>query len=176
MRRNRFALSLIFGLLLTAAPKNKPVDLTLAGTNGDKVRLRDYRGQIVVLNFWATWCLPCNDEMPMLVQAEKEYKARGVTFIAASLDDSKTKKNVPAFLSKYQVAFPVGLGATSDDLAKLGMGEAVPATAFLDKDGSIVARVSGQIREAEVKERLDWLLSDRSGPAPNPSVSHLDPH
>ena len=111
------------------APK---ADLTLKDASGQKVSLRDYRGKIVVLNFWATWCGPCNDEMPMIVEIEKEYRSRGVVFVAASLDDAKTKSQIPAFLSKYQVGFPVWYGASGDDLAKLSMGEAVPDTAFLD--------------------------------------------
>jgi thiol-disulfide isomerase/thioredoxin len=167
-------LLLITGLMVSAAPKSKPVDLSLKDLNGAKVRLRDQRGKIVVLNFWATWCGPCNAEMPMLVAAEKEYKEKGVVFIGASLDDKKTVDRIPDFLSKYSVSYPVWTGATGDTLYDLRMGEAVPATAFLDQEGAIVARVSGQIREAELRERLDWLLSDRSGPAPKAFVSHVN--
>ena len=93
------------------------------------------------MNFWATWCGPCNDEMPIIVDIEKEYRSRGVVFVAASLDDAKTKSKIPTFVSKYQVGFPVWYGATGDDLEKLGMGEAVPDTAFIDQEGRIVARV-----------------------------------
>jgi thiol-disulfide isomerase/thioredoxin len=86
------------------APK---ADLTLQDANGQKVRLRDLRGKPVVLNFWATWCGPCNAEMPMLVEMEKQYAARGVLFIGASLDDSKTKAKIPAFLAEHKIGFPV---------------------------------------------------------------------
>jgi thiol-disulfide isomerase/thioredoxin len=152
---------------------DKPVDLALTELDGKRVHLRELRGRVVVLNFWATWCGPCNDEMPMLVAAEREYRTRGAAFVAASLDDSKTKPRIPEFLKKYQVEFPVWLGANGDHLAQLSMGEAVPATAFVDSDGRIVARVSGQIREAELRERIEWLLGDRSAPAPKAFVSHL---
>src|SRR4051812_11407652 len=70
-------------------------DWSASDIAGKRVHLRDYRGRVVVLNFWATWCGPCNAEMPLLVDAEKEYGSRGVAFIGASLDDSKTKRNVP---------------------------------------------------------------------------------
>jgi thiol-disulfide isomerase/thioredoxin len=152
------------------APK---ADLALKDAGGQKVRLKDLRGKPVVLNFWATWCGPCNAEMPMLVEMEKQYASRGVVFIAASLDDAKSKAKIPAFLAEYKVDFPVWYGATGDDLDQLKLGDAVPATVFLDAEGRIVARILGQARPEEVKERLDWLVSDRSAPAPQPVVKHL---
>ena len=151
----------------------KPVDLPLTDLHGKRVRLRDYRGKIVVLNFWATWCGPCNQEMPLLVSVEKEYSARGVIFLGASLDDSKTEEHIPDFLRKYHVQFPILLGATADNLEKLRLGQGVPATAFIDREGMVAARVSGEIREQEIRQRLDWLLGDRSVPPPPRFVDHV---
>jgi thiol-disulfide isomerase/thioredoxin len=167
------ALASALALCAADAPK---ADLTLKDANGQKVRLRDLRGQPVVLNFWATWCGPCNAEMPMLVEMEKQYATHGVLFIAASLDDAKTKARIPAFLAEHNVGFPVWHGATVDDLDQLKLGGAVPATAFLDAEGRIVARILGQARPEEVKERLDWLTGDKSGRAPRPVVEHLQQH
>jgi thiol-disulfide isomerase/thioredoxin len=154
--------------------KASPVDLTLTGLDGKRVHLRDQRGNIVVLNFWATWCGACKEEMPMLVEAQKTWGPKGVIFLGASLDDKGTKKDVPEFIRKFQITFPVWLGAGPDDLAKLGMGEAVPDTAFLDQDGIVFARVRGEIRKAELEERLDWITGDRTRPAPQALVIHLD--
>ena len=70
-----------FAALLAAASKPRTADLTLRDLNGKRVRLQDHRGQIVVLNFWATWCAPCMREMPLLVATEREYGSRGVAFI-----------------------------------------------------------------------------------------------
>ena len=170
----RILLAILVLAILASSKEAPKAELALKDSNGQKVSLRDYRGKIVVLNFWATWCGPCNDEMPMIVEIEKEYRGRGVVFVAASLDDAKTKNRIPAFVGKYQVGFPVWYGATGDDLAKLGMGEAVPDTAFIDQEGHIVARVLGQMRKEELKERLDWLTGDRSGATPPPLVKHLD--
>ncbi len=161
-----------FGAVLAAAPKVRIADLTLKDLNGKRVGLQDYRGQIVVLNFWATWCAPCTQEMPRLVATEREYGSRGVAFIGASLDDWKTRKNVPKFVNEYHLSFPVWVGATGDDLVKLGMDNGLPATAFVDQHGRIVARVLGEISKEELVERLEWLVGNHATPAPPELVRH----
>ena len=166
------------GLFLLAAAlglsaDTPATDLALKDAAGRKVRLRDLRGKVVLLNFWATWCGPCNAEMPALVDIEKEYGGR-VAFIGASLDDAKSAAKIPAFLSRYKIEFPIWYGATVDDLDHLKMGNAVPSTAFLDGEGRVVARILGQARPEEVRERLDWLTGDRSGPPPPALVKHLE--
>jgi thiol-disulfide isomerase/thioredoxin len=176
-KRNSAVVCSLLAILLIAsasAPgKPSPSDLALNDLEGKRVRLRDYRGRIVVLNFWATWCVPCQEEMPMLVEAESVWGPKGVVFLGASLDEKSTRKNIPGFLKKFQVAFPVWLGATAADLDKLGMGDAVPDTAFLDQEGIIFARVQGETTRAEIDERLAWITSNRTGPAPSALVRHL---
>jgi thiol-disulfide isomerase/thioredoxin len=165
---------LILGLTAVASKETPRVELNLRDTSGQRVRIRDLRGKVVVLNFWATWCGPCKAEMPMLVDAEKEYGPRGVVFVAASLDDPKNTSEILAFLKARNVSFSAWLGANGDDLERLEMGPAVPATAFLDSDGHIVARVQGQIRQQELKERLDWLTGSHTGNPPEAVVRHLE--
>jgi len=162
-------------LAVALAPAADPprAELSLHDSSGKKVHLRDLRGKPVILNFWATWCVPCNAEMPMLVSLEREYAPRGVLFLAASLDTAKTSGAIPAFVARYQVGFPVWRGATVDDLDRLDLGNAVPSTAFLDSGGRIVARILGQARPEEVRERLDWLTGGPAGEAPQAVVKHL---
>jgi thiol-disulfide isomerase/thioredoxin len=169
-------------LILIAPPaklsaKDPPkAELSLKDLAGKRVRLRDLRGKIVVLNFWATWCGPCREEMPRLVEAEKQYPTSGIVFLGVSLDEPKTRAKIAQFIHDNQIDFPVWVGATADDLDRLDMGPAVPATAFVSQEGLLVARVSGEIRPEELKERLDWLTNGQVGPPPKARVVHLDGH
>jgi thiol-disulfide isomerase/thioredoxin len=170
-------LSLAAAFLLRSAPaKPTPSDLSLTNITGEKVHLRDLRGKAVVLNFWATWCGPCREEMPMLVEAQKSWSSKGVVFIGVSLDDNKTKKDIVGFVNQFHINFPIWTGANLNDLAKLHMGTdgLVPDTAFADPEGVIFARVRGEIRREEVDARLAWVTGDRTGPAPEPTITHLE--
>jgi thiol-disulfide isomerase/thioredoxin len=171
--RIAFATSLFLFTATMSAADKKPADLTLRDVSGKKVQLKDYRGRIVVLNFWATWCVPCREEMPMLVEAQKTWAAKGITFVAISLDDVKTRKDVATFIERYHVDFPVWIGAAADDLDKLRMGEGVPDTAFVDENGAIVSRVLGEIHRTEIDERLAWLTGDRKSAPPSALVRHM---
>ena len=115
---------------------------------------------------------PVLRKCPTLVEAEREYRSRGVVFIGASLDGRKTRRNVPEFVKTYQISFPIWVGATGDDLAALDMGVVVPSTAFTDSDGRIAARVQGAIHREELKERLEGLLGERSTAAPQLLLRH----
>lgn len=161
-------------VLATASDAMGPAPaFTLTDLSGASRALSQYKGQVVMVNFWATWCGPCKEEMPMLVAVEKEWAAKGIVFIGASLDDRKTQKNIPAFVQKFAIDFPVWQGATSEDLDRLEMGEAVPDTAFIAEDGTILFRVQGEIKKAELIERLEWLSSDRKSPAPKARLRNL---
>jgi thiol-disulfide isomerase/thioredoxin len=151
---------------------SRPVNLPFKNMSGNKVKVSELRGKNVVMNFWATWCVPCRAEMPLFVEAEKIFAPRGVAFVAVSLDDRETRPKIPDFISEFKIGFPVWVGASTMDLDDLKMGAALPATAFLDRDGRIVARVLGQIPKDELYERLDWLTGNREGPGPNPLVRH----
>jgi thiol-disulfide isomerase/thioredoxin len=174
MPRALLATSLaVLPFVLVAAKKEGPADLNLTDLDGRKTHLKDYRGKILVVNFWATWCEPYKHEMPMLIEAEKAWALKGVAFIGASLDDKTTRKKIPEFMKEYGIDFPVWIGATGDDLFRLGMGEAVPGTAFLNEDGVILIRVQGEIKKSELQERLEWITGDRSRTAPNALLRNL---
>ena len=150
-------------------------DFVLPDLQGRMLRLSSLRGRVVVLNFWATWCVPCRAEMPLFVEAEKQYASRGVAFVAVSLDDRESRPKIPDFIGEFKIGFPVWVGGSTMDLEDLKLGQALPATAFLDREGRIAARVLGEITKKELEERLEWLAGGRtvSTSAPNPLVRHV---
>jgi thiol-disulfide isomerase/thioredoxin len=174
----RMAAGLALGLMLTlpGVAGEKPSSLNLKDLQGAKAKLSDLRGKIVVLNFWATWCGPCNAEMPMLVKAAEAYSGKNVEFVGASVDAEETQGKVAGYIARLKIGYPVWLGATDVDMGRFQVGDEVPATVFLDADGIVRARILGQMRPGEIEERVDWLLHDRQGNAPELLVRHLEKH
>src|SRR2546422_1078680 len=101
-------------------------DLRLHEFNGPERSVQEYRGKAVVLNFWATWCEPCRDEMPLFVAVHKRYSEKGVVIIGASADDESTQPRIPAFLREMRIEFPTWIGATTEHMQRLGLGEGLP--------------------------------------------------
>ncbi|HXG66893.1 MAG TPA: TlpA disulfide reductase family protein [Blastocatellia bacterium] len=156
------------------APEDAP-ELNLNDLSGVQQSLHSYRDKnIVVLNFWATWCVPCRVEMPMLVDLQKKYAARGVQVIAASADDASNKNAVEKFARRMKLNFPVWVGATTDELKLFKLGTGLPATVIIDRNGQIVGRIMGLLDKADLESRIEWLLGDRSTPAPAAVVNNLE--
>jgi len=141
-------------------------DFTLTNLDGKAHSLAEYRGKIVVLNFWATWCLPCREEMPMLSKLAPKYDEKDVAFLAASIDDAQTQSRIVHFLEKKKITLAVFTGATPETLKHFELGEIVPATLILHRDGAPAFRIEGEASKKDISSRLDWLLSDRSGKQP----------
>jgi thiol-disulfide isomerase/thioredoxin len=155
-----------------AVVSNDLPGLSLKDVGGRTHSLGEYRGKIVVLNFWATWCKPCREELPILVSLDSRYRERGVEFIAASGDDEATQKKVSDFARKLKITFPVWVGAKTTDLLRLGLGDELPATAIIDRNGAVVGRILGVVSHADLQKRIEWLLGDRETPAPPPLVNN----
>jgi thiol-disulfide isomerase/thioredoxin len=148
--------------------------LTLRDLQGQAQSLTSLRGKLVVLNFWATWCAPCREEMPLLVSLQNRYEKRGVQVIGASVDDESTEAQIAPFVKKLKINFPIWIGATIEDMQILGLGSALPATAILDRDGQVVSRIIGVVTKGDLQERLEWLLGDRTTPAPPPLLNKIE--
>jgi thiol-disulfide isomerase/thioredoxin len=148
--------------------------LELRDLNGLRHSLREFRGELVVLNFWATWCGPCVEELPILQRVATDYANRGVHFIAVSVDDESTEGEIPRVLSRAGVRLPVWTGASTADMQRFGLGTAVPATVILDQKGAVTARRMGTVTEPQLRKELDDALKG-SPPAPrNDTVISAD--
>jgi thiol-disulfide isomerase/thioredoxin len=159
----RYVMALL--LFCATALAADPVDLRLPALSGGTQSLKQYRGKIVVLNFWATWCVPCREEMPLLIDLQKRYGDR-VQVIAASADATETSAQVPDFVHKHKMPFPVWLAGGTGVMPSLGFPEALPATAFINGDGEIAGRVEGELDKRALNHRIEWMLGNHSGNEP----------
>jgi thiol-disulfide isomerase/thioredoxin len=159
---------LVFALCLGTVALGSPFpELTLKDQTGTVQTLSAYRGKIIVLNFWATWCGPCREELPRLDELAREYASKDVVFVAASLDDAETQSRIASFLDKKRISnIPIWIGATPATLKQFQLGEVVPATIVLDQSGDPIARIMGEASRKDITSRLDWLLNGRTGKQP----------
>jgi len=132
---------LVLGLAgLYAVPvQAKPVDgkapdFTLHSRGGQNLRLSDYRGQIVLINFWASWCGPCRQEMPLLQNLYHRYSKLGFTILGVNVDSDSTKAN--NYLRDMQVTFPI-LYDNSNSVSKRFNVNAMPTTVIVDRNGNM---------------------------------------
>jgi hypothetical protein len=97
---------------------------------------------------------------------QKKYQDKGVVVLGASVDDEKSQPQIQPFAEKNKIAFPLLVGATTDRMQELQLGEAIPATAFFDADGNLIARVLGELDKSDLQNRLEWMLGKHHGKAP----------
>lgn len=126
-------------------------DFTLKDINGGAVRLSDFKGKVVLLEFWATWCPPCRATVPELVALQKEYGNRDFTVLGVSVDDQAPglKTELLNFSRKFHINYPVLMGNDSVE-RKYGIWS-IPRSFLIDKDGMIRDSYSGYIDQYESK-------------------------
>ena len=133
-------------------------DFTRDGPGGRPVHLADYRGRVVLLNFWATWCAPCLDEIPIFAHWQQQYGPAGLQVLGVSMDDDA--KPVQRFLQKSPLAYPVVMGDTA--LAKLYGGVlGLPLTYLIDAHGRIAGRYQGEADLKSMQAQIRALLAQR---------------
>jgi thiol-disulfide isomerase/thioredoxin len=135
------------------------VDLNLKDLFGTDQKISSYFGRILILNFWATWCVPCRAEMSDLVALQNDYAAFGVQVIGASADSLSDRNKALEFIKGNRVNFPVWLGLTTEQMKRFGVGPALPATVILSRDGKILTIYPSVIEGTEVRKFLDKLLA-----------------
>jgi len=139
----------------------KTPDFCLEGLNVKKVQLSALKGNVIFLNFWATWCGPCKDEMPSMDSLYQSYRERDFVLLAISVDDGSPD---PArkFIQKHRYRFPVLLDPAGKTLDLFEINR-IPATIIIDKKGRMVGRVIGprDWSKPEVFSLIDQMLDDR---------------
>src|SRR5688500_6270176 len=137
----------------------KEIELVDKDPFGIEQRLSSLKGRIVILNFWATYCIPCRKEMPDLAAIQNEYAALGVQVVGASTDDIEDRDKVLQFVKETKVNFPIWIGATPADMIRFGLGAALPGTVVINRDGRIAKVLSGIVNQADLKKQIDAMLA-----------------
>jgi thiol-disulfide isomerase/thioredoxin len=141
-------------------------DFSLQALDGKTMRLSDFRGKAVLLNFWATWCGPCKIEMPWFVDLQKEYGSQGLQIVGVAMDDA-SKEDIAKFAKDMGVNYPILIGkeAVGDEY---GGVPALPESFLIARDGRIVDRIIGLRGKAEIEDAVKKALDSR--PATNQAL------
>jgi thiol-disulfide isomerase/thioredoxin len=160
-----FLFVLAISLKLPADALEVP-DLKLKNLSGEFQSLSDFRGRIIILNFWATWCVPCRKEIPVFVELQRLYADRGVQFIGVSTEDWNQRDNIAKFVETNNINYPILVGATQQQQASFHLATAIPATIIIDAQGRGCFRIIGESLRSDLVSRIEFLLSRKLGTAP----------
>ena len=147
-----------------------PIEITLKDPNGQQVSLSDFRGKIVFINFWTTWCLACVIEMPSMEKLHQKFKDKDFVMLAVNLQESASK--IKQFYKEYKLTFTTLLDSTGDVGAGLGI-RSIPTTFILDKKGRILGKALGP-REWEGKKSIalfEYLTNSYVAGSNNESIN-----
>ena len=134
-------------------------DFDLMSLDGKRVKLSDFRGKAVLLNFWATWCSPCKVEMPWFVDLQKKYGKDGLVVIGVAMDDSEAPK-IAEFAAELGVNYPVLLGTDKVSEA-YGSVDYLPTSFYIDRDGKIIGKGVGLLGRREIEDSVQKALASQ---------------
>jgi cytochrome c biogenesis protein CcmG, thiol:disulfide interchange protein DsbE len=132
-------------------------DFTTETLDGAPVRLSTYRGQAVMLNFWATWCAPCRDEMPLIQRASDIDQGRGLVVLAVNFEQTDTN-SMKAFLRKVDAHFPAVFDPGGQIASEYGVSLGLPVSVFIDRSGNVEFIQVGQMSNAILQQQLQAIL------------------
>jgi thiol-disulfide isomerase/thioredoxin len=158
MKRVLTLIVLLLAVLPVATPGQieKAPALALKDLRGRTVRLSAYKGKVVLLNFWATWCPPCRAEMPDLVKWQRENRSRGLQVIGVTYPPAE-RAEVHTFIRSLGVNYPVLLG-TKKTMSLFTPGETLPLTIVIDREGNVRDHIEGIILPEEFEQKVKPLL------------------
>lgn len=135
-------------------------DFDLPRLEGGTFRLSDHRGQVILLDFWATWCPPCRMSIPHLIKVYEKYKGQGILVVGIALDQGGTEA-VEKFVDAFKIPYPILLG-NPDVVARYGNFQGIPVSFLINQQGEIVERYSG-FRPRQVYETsIDLMLEEEA--------------
>ena len=133
------------------------LDFTVRDISGKDVRLSQYKGQVVLLNFWATWCVPCKREIPELAALYRDYKERGFVVLGVSVDSEV--RLIKPFAREMKMNYPVLIGAGREDLGQaFGPFIGFPTSVLVARDGKVCVRHTGLVTKAQLERQIGALL------------------
>jgi peroxiredoxin len=132
-------------------------DFATQTLDGSRVRLSQYRGKPVLLNFWATWCAPCQDEMPLIQRASDIYKAQGLVVLAVNYQQTSTS-SMQGFLRKVNARFPAVFDPAGQIAGAYGVNVGLPVSVFIDRSGTVSFIQLGQMSDAVLQQHLHTIL------------------
>lgn len=143
----------------TVVSDKKAADFKLKTLDGKEVKLSDYRGKIVIIDFWATWCPPCRKGIPDLISLQEEFK-KDLVVIGISLDQQNTIKDLKPFIENYKINYPVVLG--DEKVVKdYGGISAIPTSFIIDQKGNIVDSHIGLVPKTVYSDQIKSLLKKK---------------
>jgi len=169
-------LGIVFAAIIAFSPatvlrqETKAPQLELKDIDGRILRLSDYQGKVVLINFWATWCPPCRAEMPDLVRLQREYgqdlQIIGITY------PPENKSRVRRFARSLKVNYPIALG-THETKTRFSSEETLPMTVVINRDGKVSYIISGMLLREEIEEKIKPLLmKNKEGEMRNAKSNH----
>lgn len=142
-------------ILNVFASEDKAADFTLKDLSGKEFSLSDYKGKVILINFWATWCGPCLKEMPDLEKLYQNYKAKDFQILGIAV--ASKEKDIPKKVQSTGVTYPILLG-NNQTVSDYGSFSSIPQSFIIDRDGSIVMQITGSWHYEQFEEAVKDLL------------------
>ena len=148
---------------LKPVTERKPMaDMTLVQLGGGEWKLADHRGQVVLVNYWATWCEPCRDELPGLLQVSRESGPQGLTVVGVSMDNAPTiqakAQMVQQFVTRYRVPYPIAFPDSTMNMESQDIG--LPTTILIDRQGRAAKTYVGEVERSVLAKDVAALLAE----------------
>jgi cytochrome c biogenesis protein CcmG/thiol:disulfide interchange protein DsbE len=146
------------GGIRPASERREVPELVMAQLDGGTWRMSEHRGQVLLVNYWATWCGPCWEETPGLIRLSRELGPKGLAVVGVAIDEGKADK-VEKFVKDFGVPYPV---VRPERLSQMEYGmEGVPTTVLVDRQGRVAKTYVGAVRQADFATDVETLLAER---------------